>query len=122
MLKWLFYFTLLIIFLITLINVVFTKVLDNIFNPILLLYQRLSIKFMSSKIVFEETNLKKQKYECELMKIKDLKEKNDKIDKNVKNEKKEKTDKVDKKEKKEDKKIKKFIGRKMKRFSKKKKK
>ena len=42
MLKWLFYFTLLIIFLITLINVVFTKVLDNIFNPILLLYQRLA--------------------------------------------------------------------------------
>ena len=60
MLKWLFYFTLLIIFLITLINVVFTKVLDNIFNPILLLYQRLSIKFMSSKIVFEETNLNKK--------------------------------------------------------------
>ena len=81
--------------------------------------EKMQIEFCD---VFEETNLKKQKYECELMKIKDLKEKNDKIDKNVKNEKKEKTDKVDKKEKKEDKKIKKFIGRKMKRFSKKKKK
>ena len=81
--------------------------------------EKMQIEFCD---VFEETNLKKQKYECELMKIKDLKEKNDKIDKNVENEKKEKTDKVDKKEKKEDKKIKKFIGRKMKRFSKKKKK
>jgi hypothetical protein len=81
--------------------------------------EKMQIEFCD---VFEETNLKKQKYECELMKIKDLKEKNDKIDKNVKNEKKEKTDKVDKKEKKEDKKIKKYIGRKMKRFSKKKKK
>ena len=74
--------------------------------------------------VFEETNLKKQEYECQMLKIKEKKskeEKNEKGDKKEKNEKKEKNVKTEKKEKTGEKKIKKFIGRKVKRQGKKKK-
>jgi hypothetical protein len=49
MFKWLIYFSILIVFLTTFINVLFTKVLDNIFKPISLLYERLSQKLISSK-------------------------------------------------------------------------
>ena len=68
--------------------------------------------------VFDETNLKKQVYECQMMKIKEKKEKDEK---EKKKEKKEKNVKEEKSEKKGEKKIKKFIGRKIKRQDKKKK-
>ena len=48
--KWCIYFLIIIVFLTTLINVIFTKVLDKIFNPISQLYNRLSEKMLSSKI------------------------------------------------------------------------
>jgi len=63
MLKWCIYFLILIIFLTTLINVIFTKVLDKIFNPISLLYKRLSAKLMSTKLILDENSLtNKQNY------------------------------------------------------------
>ena len=57
-LKWSIYFLIIIVFLTTLINVIFTKVLDNIFKPISLLYKRLSAKLMSTKLIFNEINSK----------------------------------------------------------------
>ena len=56
MIKWCIFFSIIIVFLTTLINVIFTKVLDNIFNPISLLYQRLSAKLMSNKLILNEKN------------------------------------------------------------------
>ena len=55
--KWFLYFVVIIVFMTTLINVLFTKILDKIFNPISLLYSRLSAKLMSTKLVLEENNL-----------------------------------------------------------------
>ena len=55
-LRWFIYFVILILFISTLFNVLFTKYLDNIFQPISLLYERLSSKIMSNKIVFSEQN------------------------------------------------------------------
>ena len=77
--------------------------------------------------VFDETNLKKQVYECQMIKLKEKKEKAEKNEKTV--DKKEKTaekngkisEKKEKKEKSGEKKIKKFIGRKIRRHGKKKK-
>ena len=69
--------------------------------------------------VFDETNLNKQDYECQIMKMKENEEKSSKNEKPEKIEKKEKTE--DKKVKTEGKKIKKFLGKKMKRPGKKKK-
>ena len=65
--------------------------------------------------VFDETNLKKQKYEIQLMDIKEKEEKKEKIEKS------EKPEKVEKKVKTGGKKIKKFLGRKIKHAGKKKK-
>ena len=77
--------------------------------------------------VFDETNLKKQVYECQMIKLKEKKEKAEKNEKTV--DKKEKTaekngkisEKKEKNEKSGEKKIKKFIGRKIRRHGKKKK-
>ena len=69
--------------------------------------------------IFDETNLNKQEYECEIMKIKENEEKSTKIEKTEKVEKKEKPEV--KKVKTEGKKIKKFLGKKIKRQGKKKK-
>ena len=55
-LKWCIYFLIIIVFLTTLINVIFTKVLDNIFKPILLLYERLNKKIMSNKLIINSIN------------------------------------------------------------------
>ena len=65
--------------------------------------------------VFDETNLKKQKYEIKLMDIKEKEEKSEKNEKTEKSEKPEKVDKVEKKAKTEGKKNKKYLGKKMKR-------
>ena len=53
-LKWCIYFLILIVFLITLINALFTKVLDKIFQPISLLYERLNTKIMSTKLIYTD--------------------------------------------------------------------
>ena len=55
-LRWFIYFLILILFISTLFNVLFTKYLDNIFQPISLLYDRLSSKILSNKITFNEQN------------------------------------------------------------------
>ena len=55
--KWSIFFLIIIVFLTTLINVIFTKVLDKIFNPISLLYNRLSTKMMSSKLFFSKKDI-----------------------------------------------------------------
>ena len=65
--------------------------------------------------VFDETNLKKQKYEIKLMDIKEKEEKSEKNEKTEKSEKPEKVDKVEKKAKTGGKKYKKYLGKKMKR-------
>ena len=65
--------------------------------------------------VFDETNLKKQKYEIKLMDIKEKEEKTEKNEKTEKSEKPEKVDKVEKKAKTGGKKYKKYLGKKMKR-------
>ena len=71
--------------------------------------------------VFDETNLKKQKYEMQLMNIKEKEEKTEKIEKAEKPEKPEKSEKIEKKAKPVGKKNKKYLGRKLKRSNKKKK-
>ena len=53
---WFIYFIILILFISTIFNVVFTKYLDHIFNPISRLYDRLSSKIMSNKMTYSEQN------------------------------------------------------------------
>ena len=55
--KWFLYFIILIMFMTTVINVIFTKILDKIFRPISLLYSRLSAKLMCTKLVIDDNNL-----------------------------------------------------------------
>ena len=55
-LKWFIIFIVIIIFISTLFNVLFTKYLDKIFKPISLLYERLSSKIMSNKITYNDQN------------------------------------------------------------------
>ena len=54
--RWFIYFVILILFISILFNVLFTKYLDNIFQPISLLNERLSSKIMSNKITYNEQN------------------------------------------------------------------
>ena len=68
--------------------------------------------------IFDETNLKKQSYECQLMKLEENKEN---VDKKENKDKSDKNEKKEKKEKSLERKVKKFIGKKMRRTSKKKK-
>ena len=55
-LRWFIFFLILIVFITTVFNVLFTKYLDIIFNPISLLYERLSAKIMTNKSSFNEQN------------------------------------------------------------------
>ena len=55
-LRWFIYFIILILFITTIFNVIFTKYLDSIFNPISLLYEKLSAKIMSNKTIYDEQN------------------------------------------------------------------
>jgi len=59
--RWFIYFIILILFISTVFNVLFTKYLDHIFNPISLLYERLSSKIMSNKMAYNEQNEYKNK-------------------------------------------------------------
>ena len=54
LLGWFIYFIIIILFISTVFNVLFTKYLDHIFNPISLLYDRLSSKIMSNKMTYTE--------------------------------------------------------------------
>ena len=58
LLRWFIYFIIIILFISTLFNVLFTKYLDNIFKPISLLYDRLSLKIMPNKLTYNEQNEK----------------------------------------------------------------
>ena len=71
--------------------------------------------------IFDETNLKKKLFETQLIKLNENGENKEIKDNKDKKEYKDKKDKIEKKEKNEEKKVKKFIGKKMKRTSKKKK-
>ena len=71
--------------------------------------------------IFDETNLKKKLFETQLIKLNENGENKEIKDNKDKKENKDKKDKIEKKEKNEEKKVKKFIGKKMKRTSKKKK-
>lgn len=56
LLRWIMYFIAIILFISTIFNVLFTKYLDHIFKPISLLYEKLSVKIMSNKIIPSEQN------------------------------------------------------------------
>ena len=88
------------------------------FDELMKYKKNLEKKQMEFCDIFDETNLKKKLFETQLIKLNENGE-NKEIKDNK--DKKENKDKIEKKEKNEEKKVKKFIGKKMKRTSKKKK-
>ena len=88
------------------------------FDELMKYKKNLEKKQMEFCDIFDETNLKKQSYECQLMKLEENKEN---VDKKENKDKSDKNEKKEKKEKSLERKVKKFIGKKMRRTSKKKK-
>jgi Pin2-interacting protein X1 len=91
------------------------------FDELMKYKKNLEKKQMEFCDIFDETNLKKKLFETQLMKLNENAENEEIKEKNDKKENKDKKDKIEKKEKNEEKKVKKFIGKKIKRTSKKKK-
>ena len=91
------------------------------FDELMKYKKNLEKKQMEFCDIFDETNLKKKLFETQLIKLNENGENKEIKDNKDKKENKGKKDKIEKKEKNEEKKVKKFIGKKMKRTSKKKK-
>ena len=91
------------------------------FDELMKYKKNLEKKQMEFCDIFDETNLKKKLFETQLIKLNENGENKEIKDNKDKKENKDKKDKIEKKEKNEEKKVKKFIGKKMKRTSKKKK-
>jgi hypothetical protein len=91
------------------------------FDELMKYKKNLEKKQMEFCDIFDETNLKKKLFETQLIKLNENGENKEIKDNKDKKENKDKKDKIEKKEKNEEKKVKKFIGKKMKRASKKKK-
>jgi len=91
------------------------------FDELMKYKKNLEKKQMEFCDIFDETNLKKKLFETQLIKLNENGENKEIKDNKDKKENKYKKDKIEKKEKNEEKKVKKFIGKKMKRASKKKK-
>jgi len=91
------------------------------FDELMKYKKNLEKKQMEFCDIFDETNLKKKLFETQLIKLNENGENKEIKDNKEKKENKDKKDKIEKKEKNEEKKVKKFIGKKMKRTSKKKK-
>ena len=91
------------------------------FDDLMKYKKNLEKKQMEFCDIFDETNLKKKLFETQLIKLNENGENKEIKDNKDKKENKDKKDKIEKKEKNEEKKVKKFIGKKMKRTSKKKK-
>ena len=91
------------------------------FDELMKYKKNLEKKQMEFCDIFYETNLKKKLFETQLIKLNENGENKEIKDNKDKKENKDKKDKIEKKEKNEEKKVKKFIGKKMKRTSKKKK-
>ena len=91
------------------------------FDELMKYKKNLEKKQMEFCDIFDETNLKKKLFETQLIKLNENGENKEIKDNKDKKENKDKKDKIKKKEKNEEKKVKKFIGKKMKRTSKKKK-
>ena len=91
------------------------------FDELMKYKKNLEKKQMEFCDIFDETNLKKKLFETQLIKLNENGENKEIKDNKDRKENKDKKDKIEKKEKNEEKKVKKFIGKKMKRTSKKKK-
>ena len=91
------------------------------FDELMKYKKNLEKKQMEFCDIFDETNLKKKLFETQLIKLNENGENKEIKNNKDKKENKDKKDKIEKKEKNEEKKVKKFIGKKMKRTSKKKK-